>query len=64
MDGFTCVPGATLKMKSVKAVLEASPAGSQKDAALQYYQIAETAHLAKREADCNNALDAARRVLG
>lgn len=63
MEMTFSVPGATLKMKSVKAACYASPAGPKKDAALKLYQVAEIAHLAKHEADCNAALDAAARAL-
>lgn len=63
MDVRTCVPGATLKMQSVKASLDAAPVGPVKAAALKHYQAAEVAHLAKEEAVCNNELDIAKHMV-
>jgi len=63
MEMTFSVPGATLKMKSVRATCQASPAGPKKDAALKLCQMAERAHLARHEAECNDALDAAIRAL-
>lgn len=61
---MTCfVPSATLKMKSVRAACYTAPDGPAKQTALKHYQVAETAHLAGHEADCNSALDAATRAL-
>lgn len=48
---------------SVKAAWEKAPAGPRKDAALKHYQAVEKAHMAKNDAETNNALDAARRAL-
>jgi hypothetical protein len=51
------------KMKSVKAAWDAAPSGPKKASALTHYQAAETALLAKNDAECLKCLDAATSAL-
>lgn len=51
------------KMKSVKTACDKAPAGAKKDAALTHYKAAEKAQMAKNDADCIKALDAASKAL-
>jgi hypothetical protein len=48
----------TDRLNSVKATWDQAPEGPKKIAALNYYQVAERAHIAQRDGDCVRALDA------
>jgi len=50
-------------MKSVKAACDAAPAGPKKDAAMKHLRTAEKALADKNDAECNRALEAARKAL-
>lgn len=51
------------KMKSVKTMWDSTPAGPKKATALTLYQAAESAKIAKDDAQCLKYLDAATAAL-
>lgn len=51
------------KMKSVRVAWEKASPSPKRDAAMTHYQAAEKAQVAKNDADCLKALDAATKAL-